>query len=182
MKKTITFEEAILTVPTTTNRNTTHQFVMDAYNMGGEAGERKFIYDCRILNEEITAVTIRQNTLPTHFNAAKKEINLIEGERLRFTVTINTVKQSEGKEIAVDDVIEFAEGRLSSRGWTDINILSANLGVHSVKKGKHKYKLALCRYIVEAAVSDPEKIAETMLHGIGRAKGYGSGLLQLGAK
>lgn len=178
----ICYQEALFTVKTCQNRYDIHKQVMDAYAMGAPFDERTFIYDVRVINEEYSAITIREPKLPVHFNPASKTETFIEGDKREFVLAINLVRRSEGKTKPVGCIETFLQERLQATGWDEIQIADCITHLIPVKKRNHSLNLFIGKVTVSATITDPDKVAKGFIHGIGRAKGFGVGTMMLKAK
>jgi hypothetical protein len=175
----ITYQEAIFTVPTSNNRYDIHKMVTDTYTMGAPFDIRSFIYDVRVLSESVTAITLRENVLPPHFNPTTKNESFVKGDERKFMLAINLVRRSGKKEQPVGCIPTFIMERLASAGWGDVDIKQYKTHLVPVKKKNHRLNVFMARAEITARVVSPEKVSETFMHGIGRAKGFGLGMMML---
>lgn len=181
---TLTYQEAIFTIPYSNNRNDTHQLVQHAVTMGDEMAERNYIYDCHPIAGQ-SAITIRGENLPAHLTPADKEISFTKGDVREFTISLNPTKfDSETRKTVIEkDSVKFATEKLARAGWTNIKateIKSESFIVHKADKGGVKRGLIVNKMKILAEVAEPELACHYFLKGIGRAKAYGCGLMYAG--
>ncbi len=173
------YQEAIFTVPTSRNRYDTHKVVMDYYSMGAPFDGRTFVYDVRVINDDMTAVTIRDTNLPDHFNPTNKAMEFKQGDCKEFMFSLNLVRRLNGKSIPVGCVDTFIKEKLTKAGWGDISIESCDVYTVPAKKKQHSLKLCIGRTMIKAKVIDPEKASLGFMAGIGRARGFGVGTMMI---
>lgn len=106
--------------------------------------------------------------------------NLRPDQPIRFRIVLNAVRSQTGtkKRIPVtdpDDLIGWGLERLTAAGLHQIQ-LSDQPGTHLASA---KAALWTAQYDGHALIADPDLTRHALLHGIGRAKAYGCGLLSL---
>ena len=107
-----------------------------------------------------------------------------EGQILRFLLDANPTKRVNGS-----GHIRALEGDAEVYSWLARNLTHSGADLkdaaildkqgHTLRRGKHAFRLFVVRLAGKVQVSSPEKFCETLYNGIGRGKGFGCGLLQI---
>jgi len=158
-------------------------------NMHSIAGSenRDFIY--RVFEKEGHAIVISKTELTgamvgdVHVQTKKYNPSPISGNKYRFTVKLASIARNDKKEFAVsghEEIVNLLNSKLKASGSG--NVLSAQVNVsefEKVKKNGSEFDIfsASISGILEVGISSEMK--SILLHGIGRKKGFGFGLIML---
>ncbi len=105
----------------------------------------------------------------------------------RFKLKANCVKTKNYKRIAITDTLELKEWlrkQFSKGGCSLLGCDVLNHTLETISRGKKskpvpKIQLNSCRFSGEFAVNDPSKFRQMFSQGIGKAKAFGFGLLEI---
>lgn len=110
-----------------------------------------------------------------------------EGKRYRFRAALNPVHSvmEEGKkrgrvypEITVPRQMEYFSGRMEKNGFESSDYTITERGFRVLKKtGSRPLRLCYAVYEGSLTVTDAELFRNALMHGIGRKKAYGFGLI-----
>jgi len=111
--------------------------------------------------------------------------SISKGDRYRFTIVLNTVVAVTGGKrtsVAEEKAADWSTEKLSNFGMNIEELILSEYAVESFKRGASKVTLAIAKVTGTMVVDDVDAVTKALNSGVGRAKGYGCGLLTLDEK
>ncbi|KXS55438.1 MAG: hypothetical protein AWU57_217 [Marinobacter sp. T13-3] len=189
---TIRYEETAFTLPWSHNRQDIHdqvyQVVLDGKNVPQHQKTRLFLYDAMPLDAdaELGLVTARAPAFGPHIESASNKLTVRPGDTLTLNLTVSAtrkVRVDNGKreQIVIDDDVPEWIGHLLARhaGVTVDDAVLVSRQNYTVRKPKMAFRVPVVKVRAVATVQDAPAFAKAFLNGVGRQKGYGTGLIEV---
>lgn len=192
---TIHYQETGFTIAWHQDRQVLHdrvyQILLNGRNVPQDEKTRSFVFDPMVLDAEnrLGLVIARATEFHEPIQADNKTLVVRTGQQhtiklslsanRRRTQTVGDRKIQRYEAVAQDDLIPWATELLQRHGMQVVALDCQSLTSTPVHKAQGAFGIASARIQAHITVTDTTAFARAFLHGIGRQKGYGFGLMEV---